>query len=96
MDPSLTDQLHEMIGTERVTAEYAVSSVMRQYAQRLMSQSSELFRERVSDMRDLEKRILRQLLRETREELANLDTEAIIVAHDLTPSQTASLEKSWM
>ncbi len=94
MDPSLTDQIQELIGTERVTAEYAVSAVMKHYAERLLSQSSELFRERVSDLRDLEKRILRQLLRETREELENLDEEAIVVAHDLTPSQTAALNKN--
>jgi phosphotransferase system enzyme I (PtsI) len=94
MDPSLTKQLHDLITAERVTAEYAVSTVMQQYAQRLLSQSSELFRERVADMTDLERRILRQLLKETRHELENLDSEAIIVAHDLTPSQTASLNQS--
>ena len=94
MDPSLRDQIHEMIGTEQVTAEYAVSMVMKHYAERLMGQSSELFRERVSDMRDLEKRILRQLLKESREELENLEHETIVVAHDLTPSQTASLNQN--
>ena len=92
-DKALLDTIHKMIDDEAVTAEYALSIVMRKYAQTFMAQTNEVFRERVADIYDVEKRVLHELVEDVQADLKTLDREAIIVTHDLTPSQTASLDK---
>jgi len=91
-DKQLVDQFRKMIQVERVTAEYAVYSVMRRMAQMFAQQDNRYFRERVHDIWDLDRRILGHLIGHTRAELSNLNHEAVVIAHDLSPSQTASLD----
>ncbi len=93
-DEHLIGPVNKMIDEEAVTAEYALSTVMRRFAQNFLNSKEQMFRERVSDIWDLERRVLRHLIQDMRADLAHLDKEAIIVAHDLTPSQTASLDKN--
>ncbi|MDH3583191.1 MAG: phosphoenolpyruvate--protein phosphotransferase, partial [Phycisphaerae bacterium] len=93
-DEHLMTQINGMIDSEQVTAEYALATAMRSLAQVFLKQSSPLFRERVHDIWDLEKRVLHHLIDDVRADLQSLDHDAVIVAHDLTPSQTASLDKS--
>ena len=93
-DNQLLSQIKQLIDSESVTAEYAVFVVMRRQARIFRSQESRVFRERVSDVWDLERRILTHLIGHTREELGHLKHEAVVIAHDLTPSQTASLDKT--
>jgi phosphotransferase system enzyme I (PtsI) len=93
-DPSLLGNIREMIEQERVTAEFAVYDCMRQLCNTFLQADSRYMRERVSDVWDLEKRILKHLIGEARGELSSLTQQSVIVAHDLTPSQTAALDKS--
>ncbi len=92
-DPALVRQIDEMIERELVTAEFALTSILRNLAQTFLAQPNEIFRERVNDVWDLERRVLRHLLTEVQTEVGRLDHEAVLVAHDLTPSQTAALDK---
>jgi phosphotransferase system enzyme I (PtsI) len=80
----------ERIRDKRYTAEFAVSRTMRQW--RKVFHQDSFLAGRVADLDDLERRLLRKLLGAKREELATLKTEIILVAHDLAPSQTASLD----
>jgi phosphotransferase system enzyme I (PtsI) len=93
-DKRLIDQIHQAIDAESVTAEYALASVFRKHAQAFRSSASQMLKERVTDLYDLERRALKHLLDEVRSELEHLEHEAAIVAHDLTPSQTAALDKT--
>ena len=93
-DDSLITQVHQTIDREMVTAEFALSSVMRAIAQTFLQQPNALFRERVSDVWDLERRVLRHLIPDVREELKDLQHDVALVAHDLTPSQTAALDRA--
>jgi len=93
-DQSLVDQIHGKIDEESVTAEYALSQVMRGLADRFLASPEQLFRERVTDIWDLEKRVLHYLLEAVRAEIDHLSDESVLVAHDLTPSQTAALNRS--
>lgn len=95
-DNQLLSQIKQLIDNESVTAEYAVFVVMRRQAGIFQSQENRVFRERVSDVWDLERRILTHLIGHTREELGHLKHEAVVIAHDLTPSQTASLDKNYI
>lgn len=92
-DPQLTGQIRQMIESERVTAEYGVFHVMRGQAEKFSQQADTYFRDRVHDIWDLERQLLGRLIGKTRAELTNLKHEAVVVAHDLTPSQTAGLDK---
>src|SRR5207244_8891550 len=49
--------------------------------------------ERVKDIHDIEKSLLRNLIGRKREDLAHLKQDVIVIAHDLLPSQTAALDK---
>ncbi len=93
-DPQLLGEVRSLLDNEHVTAEYAFYAVMRRYAQTFLQQESRILRERVSDLWDLERRVLGHLIGATRGGLSTLPGQAVIVAHDLTPSQTAALDKA--
>ncbi|MDD4890647.1 MAG: phosphoenolpyruvate--protein phosphotransferase [Phycisphaerae bacterium] len=93
-DRSLLKQIRETVTEKLFTAEYAVATVLRAHAKAFLQMSNSVLPERVRDIYDLEKRLLRHLLGERRETLEHLTEDVVVVAHDLTPSQTASLVKS--
>jgi phosphotransferase system enzyme I (PtsI) len=92
-DPSLIAELENFIHAERSAAEYAVSRVMRQYAKALEDIGHDTaLATRVSDLYDIERTILGHLLGQRREQLTHLQESVIVLAHDLTPSETAMLD----
>lgn len=93
-DASVIEPIKRTIDEKQVKAEYAVYVTMRQLADQFGQQESRYFRERVGDIWDLERRILGHLIGGTREQFGQLTHEAVLIAHDLTPSQTASLDKT--
>jgi phosphoenolpyruvate-protein kinase (PTS system EI component) len=76
-----------------VSAEYALSVVMRRYANKFSQMTDRYMSERVNDIYDIEKRLLRALIGQKREDLAHLTRPVVVIAHDLLPSQTAALDK---
>ncbi len=93
-DPSMMTQIHQAIENEYVTAEFAAYSVMRRVAKVFKDQENRYLQERATDIYDLERRLLGHLIGHSEESLNQLDAQAILVAHNLTPSQTASLDKT--
>jgi len=91
---SFRQRLLDTVTKNRFSASYAVSMVMRDYQRRFLDMREALFSSRIQDVYDIEKRILRHLLGHTREDLAHLTEPVVIIAHDLTPSQTANLDRS--
>jgi phosphotransferase system enzyme I (PtsI) len=91
-DPTLTQEIEALIHSDHFAVEYAVSRVMRRYAKALESIEGGYLADRVADLFDIEKRILRHLLGQRREQLRDLREPVIVLAHDLTPSETASLD----
>ncbi|MCK4624844.1 MAG: phosphoenolpyruvate--protein phosphotransferase, partial [Phycisphaerae bacterium] len=91
-DQTLLEKIRDKIKTESVTAEFAVATVLREYAREFL-QMPEYLAERVKDVYDVEKRILRRLIGESREGLGHLTEDVVVLAHDLTPSQTASMDR---
>lgn len=81
----------KIITSERVTAETAASRVYRDRAERLRRLQDTYLAGRVKDLRDTERRLVTELLGETRVDLATLTAPVVLVAHDLTPSETAGL-----
>jgi phosphoenolpyruvate-protein phosphotransferase (PTS system enzyme I) len=91
-DPGLADEIEKLIENEEFAAEYAVSQVMRRHAKTLESIDHGHFAARAIDLFDIEKSILGNLLGHRREELQQLKEPVIVLAHDLTPSETAVLD----
>ncbi len=89
-DNYFREEFFERIRAKKYAAEFAVSRTMRQW--RMVFQEDSFLATRVPDLDDLERRLLRSLLGAKREELGTLKSEVILVAHDLAPSQTASVD----
>lgn len=93
-DPSLIDEVVRLIQEEKVNAEHAFHQVTDRYIAALAKVEDEYLRERATDMRDVSGRIMNQLLGvHDQVNLAQLSEPCIIIAHDLTPSKTAQLDR---
>ena len=90
-DRSFYKKISDTVQDEMCTAEYAVSKVLRKQAKVFLESGDRYMAERVTDIYDIERRILKHLLGQATEELTHLTDDVAIVAHDLTPSLTASL-----
>ncbi len=93
-DKHLLDQLATQIKQDKVTAEYAVFAVFERLADTFLAQDNAFFRERSGDIYDLKRRVLRHLHGHGETTLGSVDQPCVLVAHDLTPSQTAALDKN--
>lgn len=93
-DKTVLDQVTAAIEKESTTAEYAVGVVMRRFAGMFQQMSDKFLSERIKDIHDIEKRLLRQLIGRRHESLTHLDHDVVVIAHDLLPSQTAALDKT--
>jgi phosphotransferase system enzyme I (PtsI) len=67
---------------------------MRRQANKFLQMSNSYLAERVKDIHDLERRLLRSLVGNRRQDLGHLDQDVVVIAHDLLPSQTAALDRS--
>lgn len=92
-DPKILTEVETLIREKSYSPEFAVSRVLRQYAKRFQNLGNHYFAERADDIYDLEKRLTKELLGEKREELAHLTAPVVLLAHNLTPSETASLDR---
>lgn len=91
-DPNLVREVEGLVRAQHHAVEYAVSRVIRRYAKALESIEGGHLMTRAADLYDVEKRLLRHLLGHRREELGSLREPVIVLAHDLTPSETAGLD----
>ena len=91
-DPRLHEEIEEMIRSRHYSPEYAVSRALRRYAKVFQSLEGQYMAERANDIFDIEKRILRNLLGRRREELSQVTSPVLVLAHNLTPSETANLD----
>jgi len=92
-DRVLIEDVITQIKNKHVNVEYAFSQSIKKYVDTLLKLNDEYLRERVIDIEDISRRVLRTMLKEKTTSLVDLREKAIIVAHDLAPSQTASLPK---
>jgi len=91
-DPELHKEVLDTIEAAQCTAEFAVSKVIKKHARVLLA--ADFLKDRVRDLYDIEHAIHRHLQGTKREDIGRLETSVIVVAHDLTPSQTVTLDKS--
>jgi phosphoenolpyruvate-protein phosphotransferase (PTS system enzyme I) len=93
-DRTLLDEVVRVIQTQKVNAEHAFHTVAERYAVTLAAIDDDYLRERATDMRDVTVRVLNNLQGVDEEsDLRRLKEPCIIISHDLTPSNTAQLDK---
>lgn len=92
-DRSLIENVLKTIKDKQTNAEYAFSTVIQKYFHAFSKIDDEYLKERVADIKDIARRLTQNLMGMERYPLANLTEEVIIVAHDLSPSDTALMDK---
>ena len=91
-DRTFIEEVIKRIKDEKLSAEYIFFEVLKKYMKIFSNIEDEYLRERVGDINDVGRRILKNLMDENKlHELDHLTEELIIVSHDLSPSDTASM-----
>ncbi len=93
-DRTLIEDVIGMIKTDRVQGEYAFSKVIQRYFKVFSQINDNYLKERVADIRDVGKRLLINLGGHEKHHWDHLDEPIVLIAHDLSPSDTASLDRS--
>lgn len=92
-DRLLIEEVMERIKKEKIAAESIFSQVLKKYVQSFSKIDDEYLRERVSDISDVGRRIIRNLVGDSRASLQDLKEKVIVVAYDLAPSDTAVMHR---
>lgn len=92
-DPEFASQIKNMITNDEVNAEFAAETVANQMIEMFEAMDNDYFRERAADIKDVTFRLKCNLLGLQIPDLTAIDEPTIIVAHDLTPSDTAQLNE---
>ena len=95
-DPELIQPIEDKIANEKVNAPEALNEVTTQFITIFESMDNEYMRERAADIRDVSKRVLAHLLGVDLPNPSMIDESVVIIGNDLTPSDTAQLNKEFV
>ncbi|MEJ6528267.1 phosphoenolpyruvate--protein phosphotransferase [Exiguobacterium sp. USCH10] len=95
-DPEIVSQVNDKIESENMNAAKALDEVAQTMIMIFESMDNEYMRERAADVRDVTKRVLAHILGVTFVTPASISEEVIIIAEDLTPSDTAQLNRKYV
>lgn len=91
-DPDFCDSIYNIIRTQSMNAEYAVATTGDNFATMFAEMDDEYFKARALDVKDISERLINVL--SGKQDAADLTEPVIVVAEDLTPSETVSMDKS--
>ena len=95
-DPEIKKQCYDLINIDKNNAAMAYNKVVLSFILIFESMDNKYMRERVVDIKDVSNRVITNILGVTVNDLRLIDEEVILVAHDLTPSDTAQLNRSFI
>lgn len=95
-DPEIIKPVEEKISNEQVNAPTALTDVTSQFVTIFESMDNEYMKERAADVRDVSKRVLAHILGVTLPNPSMIDENVVIIGNDLTPSDTAQLNKEFV
>lgn len=95
-DPELVDTVINKINSEELNAEYALNEVANQFISIFENMDNDYMKERAVDIRDVTKRVLGHLIGVTITNPSLITEEVVIIAEDLTPSDTAQLNRDYV
>ena len=93
-DPEFIGSIQKKISDEKFNAEFSLQTVATQTATIFENMDNEYMTERAADIRDVSKRVLNILMGIKVASIAEIEDECILVAKDLTPSDTAQIDKT--
>lgn len=91
-DEDYLDAIHNMIEREKVNAEYAVAVTGDNFSEMFASMDDEYMKSRAADIKDISNRLLRNLSGESEVDLGSMEP-SIVIAEDLSPSETVQMDK---
>lgn len=94
-DPEFVGQIKETIKEQNINAEYATKLISDNFVGMFEAMEDDYFKERAADIKDVTYRLSAHIMDVTIADLSMIDEEVIIVAHDLTPSDTAQLNRTY-
>ena len=92
-DASLIEETKQQIRKREMNAEYIFSRVIDGVAEKLSALDNEYLRGRAADIRDVGRRVLNNMAGSEKKELSHIKEEVIVIAHDISPSDTATMRK---
>ncbi len=92
-DRTFLEDVLSKIKDECQSAEFAFSQVIQRYFHAFQQIEDEYLKERLSDIKDVGRRIMQNLLGKEKDLLVGLPEKVIVVAHDLSPSETAGMDR---
>jgi phosphotransferase system enzyme I (PtsI) len=92
-DTSLIESVKEQLTSRLVNVDFAYEQVVRSFTRKMRELDDDYFRERAGDFLDVSRRVLRNLQGKVEAELRNLDAASVVFAHDLSPSDTAGMDR---
>ncbi|WP_444683983.1 phosphoenolpyruvate--protein phosphotransferase [Alkalicoccus luteus] len=95
-DPEFVDAVRQKVQDDQVNASFALDEKANEFIMIFESMDNEYMKERAADIRDVSKRVLAHLLGKPIVSLAEINEEVIVVGEDLTPSDTAQLNKEFV
>ncbi|WP_415935541.1 phosphoenolpyruvate--protein phosphotransferase [Veillonella parvula] len=93
-DPSLSDGIKSLVESSHMNVVAATSQTIESFANIFLGMEDAYMRERGADIKDIGDRLMRNILGMNPRGLSHISGEVILVAHDLAPSDTASLDKN--
>lgn len=95
-DPELITATEDKIKTEKVNAEAALDEITQMFITTFEQMDNDYMRERAADIKDVNKRVMAHLLDVSFPDPALINEEVVVIAEDLTPSDTAQLNKQFV
>ena len=92
-DRMLIEEVISRLKKDQLTVAFIFSEVLKKYIEVFSRIEDEYLRERTADLNDVGKRVLRHLLGKEQKGLKDLKEKVVVVAHDLSPSDTAAMHK---
>ena len=95
-DPELIGPITERIRSEKVNAEFALQETTTMFVDMFEAMDNDYMKERAADIRDVTARVLSHLLGVSVQNPSTISEQVIIIAEDLTPSDTVQLNPEWI
>ncbi|MDP1853431.1 MAG: phosphoenolpyruvate--protein phosphotransferase [Candidatus Omnitrophota bacterium] len=92
-DRMLIEEVISRVKKEKCSVDYVFQEVLKKYVSVFSRMEDEYLRERIADINDVGKRVLRALCGRKKKSLADFEQKVIVVAHDLSPSDTAAMHR---
>ncbi|MBN2184318.1 MAG: phosphoenolpyruvate--protein phosphotransferase [Candidatus Krumholzibacteriota bacterium] len=95
-DEMMKDETIDLIKKEKVGAAYAFTKIIDKTLTAFEHMEDQYLKERAEDIKDVKRRVIRNLLGQKTEGIANLRKKAIVVARNLTPSDTVGFKRKYV